>query len=153
MGGYDAGHCGSLCSKVYTLECVDAFRREGMTDRATGMRFRPTILEQGTMEDGGVLLEEFLGRKPGDQALFTHLGINGPEAANREDGCVLVSRTVFRPRDAWGGRPSSRRHHLQTRPWTHPRNGTRPPCRQGARPPAFWKPGSPEEPGGETVQK
>ncbi len=80
MSGYDAGYYGYLWSKVYALECVDEFRREGMTDRATGMRFRHAILEQGNMKDGGVLLEEFLGREPGNQALFRHLGINGSQA-------------------------------------------------------------------------
>ena len=44
-----AGHCGSLWSKVSALECVDRFRREGMTVRATDMRFRSTILERGTV--------------------------------------------------------------------------------------------------------
>ena len=76
MGGYDAGYYGYLWSKVYSLEILDEFRRAGMTDRATGMRYRQSILERGNMEDAGVLLERFLGRKPGADALFVHLGID-----------------------------------------------------------------------------
>ena len=76
MGGYDAGYYGYLWSKVYALEIVDEFRRTGMTDRATGMRLRHTVLERGNMADGGLLLEEFLGRQPGAEAFFEQIGID-----------------------------------------------------------------------------
>lgn len=76
MGGYDAGYYGYLWSKVYALEIVDVFRREGMTDPDTGMKYRQAILERGNMEDGNVLLQNFLGREPGFEALYRHIGIN-----------------------------------------------------------------------------
>ena len=47
-----------------------------MTNRTTGMKFRQTILERGNMEDGTVLLENFLCREPGVDALYTRIGIN-----------------------------------------------------------------------------
>ena len=80
MDGYDAGYYSYLWSKVYALEIVGEFKREGMTDRETGMRLRHAILERGNMEDGGVLLETFLGREPGVRTLFRHIGIDVPEA-------------------------------------------------------------------------
>ncbi len=76
MGDYDAGYYGYLWSKVYALEIVDEFKRTGMTDRATGMRLRHAVLERGNMADGGVLLQEFLGRAPGVDGLFEQIGID-----------------------------------------------------------------------------
>ncbi len=76
MGGYDAGYFGYLWSKVYALEIVDEFRRTEMSDRATGMRLRYAILERGNMADGGLLLQEFLGRAPGVDGLFEQIGID-----------------------------------------------------------------------------
>ncbi len=79
MDGYDAGYYGYLWSKVYALAVVEQFRQDGMTNRTTGMKFRQAILEKGNMEDGTVLLEKFLGREPGVEALYTHIGIHVPK--------------------------------------------------------------------------
>lgn len=76
MGGYDAGYYGYMWSKVYALNIVDEFKKDGMTNQTTGMKFRQEILAKGNMEDGTVLLENFLGRGPGVEALYTHIGIN-----------------------------------------------------------------------------
>jgi thimet oligopeptidase len=76
MGGYDAGYYGYLWSKVYALEIADTFRHDGMTNQTTGMRFRQEILSQGNMQDGGVLLENFLGEEPGTEAFYKRLGIS-----------------------------------------------------------------------------
>jgi len=76
MDGYDAGYYGYLWSKVYALAIVGEFKSDGMTNRTTGMKFRQDILAPGNMEDGTVLLENFLGREPGVDALYTHIGIN-----------------------------------------------------------------------------
>ena len=76
MGGYDAGYYGYLWSKVYALNIVDVFRETGMTNRALGMKFRDEILSKGNMDDGMVLLENFLGREPGTDALCRYLGID-----------------------------------------------------------------------------
>ena len=83
MGGYDAGYYGYLWSKVYALTIVDAFKETGMTDPALGMKFREEILSKGNMEDGMVLLEQFLGRAPGADALYRHLGIDVSTEAPR----------------------------------------------------------------------
>ena len=76
MDGYDAGYYGYLWSKVYALAIVEEFKTDGMTNRTSGMKFRQAILEKGNMEDGNVLLKNFLGREPGVEALYTHIGIN-----------------------------------------------------------------------------
>ena len=76
MDGYDAGYYGYLWSKVYALAILDEFQRDGMENQTTGRKFRQEILGKGNMEDGTVLLENFLGREPGVDALYTHIGIN-----------------------------------------------------------------------------
>lgn len=81
MGGYDAGYYGYLWSKVYALEIVDEFERNGMTNHTSGMRFREEILSRGNMDDGDVLLDNFLGRQPGPGALYRYIGINVTQAS------------------------------------------------------------------------
>jgi len=75
MGGYDAGYYGYLWSKVYAMEITGEFKRDGMTNQTTGMRYRQEILSKGNMQDGGVLLFNFLGREPGPGAFYERLGI------------------------------------------------------------------------------
>lgn len=75
MGGYDAGYYGYLWSKVYAMEIVDEFKESGMTNQTTGIKFREEILSKGNMQDGMTLLKNFLGREPGPEALYKHLGI------------------------------------------------------------------------------
>lgn len=70
MGGYDAGYYGYLWSKVYALNIVEEFRKEGMTDRTLGMKFRQKILAKGNMEDGNTQLYNFLGTNPGAGVLY-----------------------------------------------------------------------------------
>jgi thimet oligopeptidase len=81
MGGYDAGYYGYLWSKVYALNINDKFRQDGMTNRTTGMKYRQEILAPGFMQDGNVLLKNFLGRDPGVEPLYQYLGLNVSAAA------------------------------------------------------------------------
>ncbi|MDD1686393.1 M3 family metallopeptidase [Methanoregula sp.] len=80
MGGYDAGYYGYMWSKVYALNIVDEFKKDGMTNQTTGTKFRQDILSKGNTEDGNALLQEFLGHKPGVNALYTFIGINASQA-------------------------------------------------------------------------
>lgn len=79
MGGYDAGYYGYLWSKVYALNIVGQFKRDGMRNETTGMKFRTDILEQGNMQDGMALLKKFLGKEPGTEVLYPWLGIASPD--------------------------------------------------------------------------
>ena len=80
MGGYDAGYYGYLWSKVYALNIVNEFKRDGMTNQTLGMKFRQEILSKGNMENGNTLLYNFLGTKPGVGVLYQRLGINVSQA-------------------------------------------------------------------------
>ena len=80
MGGYDAGYYGYLWSKVYALNIVNEYKRDGMTNQTLGMKFRQEILSKGNMENGNTLLYNFLGTKPGVGVLYQRLGINVSQA-------------------------------------------------------------------------
>jgi thimet oligopeptidase len=82
MDKYDAGYYSYLWADVYAFNSADTFRRDGMTNQTTGMRFRKEILARGNMEDGDVLLKNFLGREPGTDALYRHIGIQVPPSGS-----------------------------------------------------------------------
>jgi Zn-dependent oligopeptidase len=44
-------------------------------DRATGLSYRRTILERGGTVDGDVLVRDFLGREPNNEAFLRELGL------------------------------------------------------------------------------
>ena len=75
MGGYDAGYYGYLWSEVYAQDMFSIFEKKGLLNSKVGMKYRRTILEQGSMSDAIVLLKKFLGREPSSEAFFKKLGI------------------------------------------------------------------------------
>ncbi|WOF17268.1 Zn-dependent oligopeptidase [Methanoplanus sp. FWC-SCC4] len=79
-GSYDAAYYGYLWSEANAFNIVDEFKKDGMLNRTTGMRLRNEILSKGNMEDGSVLLENFLGKEPGPEALYKVMGIDVAEA-------------------------------------------------------------------------
>ncbi|MBP2134209.1 thimet oligopeptidase [Methanomicrobium sp. W14] len=79
MGGYDAGYYGYLWSKVYALDIDEKFKEYGMTNETLGLKLRDDIYSKGNTEDNMVLLENFLGEKPGVDALYDYLGLNTPD--------------------------------------------------------------------------
>ncbi len=78
MGGYDAGYYGYLWSNVYAEDIFTVFKKSGLLNPATGLKYRSVILERGDMEDPMDLLTRFLGRKPNQKAFLQTLGIKNP---------------------------------------------------------------------------
>lgn len=76
MGGYDAGMYSYLWARVYAINAGNVFKNDGMTNQTTGLRYRQTILEKGTMEDGGMMIRDFLGTEPTTEVLYRQLGVN-----------------------------------------------------------------------------
>ncbi|KAI5301416.1 hypothetical protein KEM56_001738 [Ascosphaera pollenicola] len=75
MGGYEAGYYGYLYSQSYSTDMFyTAFKADPM-DKATGRRYRRTILERGGEMDELEALKEFLGREPNSDAFYKDLGI------------------------------------------------------------------------------
>ncbi|MDD4126690.1 MAG: M3 family metallopeptidase [Methanomicrobium sp.] len=75
MGGYDAGYYSYLWSKVYALDIDEKFKESGMTNETLGLKLRHDIYSKGNTEDNMAIIENFLGEKPGVDALYEYLGI------------------------------------------------------------------------------
>jgi thimet oligopeptidase len=73
--GYDAGYYGYLWSQVYADDMYTRFESAGPLDPAIGLTYRRTVLERGGSVDGDVLVRDFLGREPNNEAFLRDLGL------------------------------------------------------------------------------
>ena len=73
--GYDAGYYGYMWSEVFGHDMFTRFERNGVLDPATGLDYRRKILERGGSVDGDVLVRDFLGREPNNDAFFRDIGL------------------------------------------------------------------------------
>ncbi len=67
---------GYLWSEVYAQDMFTVFEKNGLKDRATGMKFRELILANGSQKDIIKSVEEFLGRPSNNEAYIKSLGLN-----------------------------------------------------------------------------
>ncbi len=78
-GGYAAGYYSYKWAEVLSADAFSAFEDGGLDNeeaiRATGRRFRATVLSQGGSRHPGELFEHFRGRPPSPQALIRHTGL------------------------------------------------------------------------------
>ena len=74
-GGYSAGYYSYKWAEVLEADAFEAFRENGIFDRATAGSFRKNILERGSSEEEGVLYRRFRGHDPEPDALLRKLGI------------------------------------------------------------------------------
>ncbi|SHF81758.1 thimet oligopeptidase [Flavobacterium fluvii] len=75
LNGYGANYYGYLWSKVYAQDMFSVFKKKGVMDTATGIRYRKEILEKGSTTPEIEMVEKFLGRKPNSDAFLESLGI------------------------------------------------------------------------------
>ncbi|MEO5570337.1 MAG: M3 family metallopeptidase [Bacteroidia bacterium] len=75
LNGYGAGYYGYLWSKVYAQDMFSIFKKNGIMDQKTGIRYRDIILAKGASEDPMNLVKDFLGREPNDEAYLKDLGL------------------------------------------------------------------------------
>jgi Zn-dependent oligopeptidase len=75
LNGYAANYYGYLWSKVYAQDMFSVFKKNGVMDKATGIRYRKGILEMGATEPEINIVEKFLGRKSNSDAFLESLGI------------------------------------------------------------------------------
>jgi oligopeptidase A len=74
-GGYAAGYYSYKWAEVLSADAFSRFEEEGIFNRATGVAFLESILEQGGARDPMELFIEFRGREPKIDALLRHSGI------------------------------------------------------------------------------
>jgi len=74
-GGYDAAFYSYLWSLVLAQDAFSEFQKKGVTDSATGMKWRREVLEKGSTDDEMKLLANFLGRKTNQKAFLKELSL------------------------------------------------------------------------------
>lgn len=78
-GGYSAGYYSYKWAEVMSADAFAAFEEVGLDDeeaiRATGRRFRDTVLALGGGTHPGDVFRAFRGRDPSPEALLRHSGL------------------------------------------------------------------------------
>ena len=78
-GGYAAGYYSYKWSEVLSADAFGAFEEAGLDDeeavKATGRKFRDTILALGGSKHPMDVYREFRGREPSTEALLRHNGL------------------------------------------------------------------------------
>lgn len=60
---------------IFLLMRLQEFKKGGVLNKELGMKYRKTILAPGGSKDASELLEDFLGRKPTQDAFLAQLGL------------------------------------------------------------------------------
>ncbi|MGD8852604.1 MAG: M3 family metallopeptidase, partial [Gammaproteobacteria bacterium] len=74
-GGYAAGYYSYKWAEVLSSDAFSLFEENGILDRATGLKLRQHILEQGGSRDPLELFIACRGRAPSTDALLRHSGL------------------------------------------------------------------------------
>jgi thimet oligopeptidase len=83
MGGYDGGYYGYLWSEVFAADMFTRFAAEGVLNPKTGREYRDRVLARGRTVEPSVLLKDFLGREPNEEAFLKLLGIGAAPAPKK----------------------------------------------------------------------
>ena len=75
MGGYDAGYYGYLWSEVIAEDFFGEFKKNGIFNPETGLKFRREILEKGGTLDEEKMVENFLGRPADNNPFLKSIGL------------------------------------------------------------------------------
>lgn len=79
LSGYGAKYYSYMWSKVFALDLFYKVKEQGLVSPAAGKLFIDTILSKGGSIDPNILLKNYLGREPQQDAFFKDLGMNGKE--------------------------------------------------------------------------
>ncbi len=74
-GGYSAGYYSYLWSDILGADAFEAFKENGIFDKATADAFRNNVLSQGGSEDPMLLYKQFRGKEAGIEPLLRSRGL------------------------------------------------------------------------------
>ncbi|MEZ9593709.1 M3 family metallopeptidase [Shewanella sp. 10N.261.52.F9] len=74
-GGYSAGYYSYIWSDILGADAFEAFKENGIFDKATADAFRDNILSQGGSEDPMQLYKQFRGKEAGIEPLLRSRGL------------------------------------------------------------------------------
>jgi thimet oligopeptidase len=75
LTNYAAGYYGYLWALVYAQDMFSLFEENGILDKKTGIELRDKVLSKGGTEDPMLLVRDFLGREPNQNAFLKYLGL------------------------------------------------------------------------------
>lgn len=75
IGGYAAGYYSYLWANVLDNDAFEAFKENGIFDKATADAFRSNVLEKGNSEDPMVLYKKFRGAEPQLEPMLKNRGM------------------------------------------------------------------------------
>jgi len=78
--GYGAKYYGYMWSKVFALDLFDTIRKQGLLNPEIGQKYVHDVIGRGGSQDPNVLLYNFLGREPNQDAFLRDMGLNIPDA-------------------------------------------------------------------------
>jgi Zn-dependent oligopeptidase len=68
--GYQSNYYSYMWTNIYAMDIFSKFKKNGIYDTKTGIKFRKEIFERGGEVDGKVMIETFLGRKVKEDSFF-----------------------------------------------------------------------------------
>jgi len=77
LSAYGAKYYSYLWSLVFALDLFDTIKKNGLLNPETGSKYIAQILSKGGSEDPNILLRNFLGREPNQEAFLRDMGLNG----------------------------------------------------------------------------
>lgn len=77
LSGYGARYYGYLWSKVVALDVFEQIKKGGLLNQNTGRKYTQTIIGRGGSRNPNLILKDFLGREPTEEAFFRSIGFGG----------------------------------------------------------------------------
>jgi Zn-dependent oligopeptidase len=76
LNGYGANYYGYLWSEVFAADLFSEFKKNGIMDKETGIKYKKEILEKAASKNEIDMMRRFLNREPNSKAFYEDLNIS-----------------------------------------------------------------------------